>query len=120
MNIIESLDGTCYLTGLAHVVSLVFPCSFYALQYVSFSKFAIDAVIPGYHVCKEIWPNPVDEEEITCECEVGNSHNPLAIAIKKLTRISAGEDDHPCFFTFIYMIPIDLKVLIFLILVWLL
>jgi len=33
---------------------------------------------------KEIWPNPVDEEELTCEREVGNSHDPLAVAVKKL------------------------------------
>ena len=49
------------------------------------ASFAIDAVICGYHVCKEIWPNPVDEEELTCECKVGNSHDSLAVAIKKLS-----------------------------------
>ena len=48
------------------------------------ASFTIDAVIRGYYVYKEIWPNPVDEEELTCECEVGNSHDPLAVAIKKL------------------------------------
>ena len=35
----QSLDDERYLTGLAHVVSLLFPCSFRVLQYVSFSKF---------------------------------------------------------------------------------
>jgi len=48
------------------------------------ASFVIDAAIHGYHVYKEIWPNLIDEEQLTCEREVGNSHNPLAVAIKKL------------------------------------
>ena len=48
------------------------------------ASFVIDTAIRGYHVYKDIWPNSIDEEQLTCECEVGNSHHPLAIAIKKL------------------------------------
>ena len=48
------------------------------------ASFVIDTAIREYHVYKDIWPNPVDEEQLTCECEVGNSHKPLAVAIKKL------------------------------------
>ena len=48
------------------------------------ASFVIDAAIRGYHVYKEIWPNPIDEEQLTCEHKIGNSHNPLAVAIKKL------------------------------------
>jgi len=44
------------------------------------ASLAIDAVIREYHVCKEIWPNPV----LTCERKVRNSHDPLAVAVKKL------------------------------------
>jgi len=48
------------------------------------ASFVIDAAIHGYHVCKEIWPNPIDGEQLTCEGEVGNSDDPLSIAVKKL------------------------------------
>jgi len=48
------------------------------------ASFVIDAAIHEYHVYKEIWPNLIDEEQLTCEREVGNSHDPLAVAIKKL------------------------------------
>ena len=48
------------------------------------ASFVIDAVICGYHACKEIWRNPEDEKKLICECEVGNLHNPLAVGIKKL------------------------------------
>ena len=47
-------------------------------------SFVIDTAICGYHVYKDIWPNPIDEEQLTCECEDGNSHDPVAVAIKKL------------------------------------
>ena len=50
----------------------------------SSASFVIDAAIRGYHVYKEIWPNPIDDEQLICEREVGNSHDPLAVAIKKL------------------------------------
>ena len=48
------------------------------------ASFVIDTAIRGYHVYKDIWPNPINEEQLTCELEVGNSHDPLAVAIKKL------------------------------------
>ena len=48
------------------------------------ASFVIDTALCGYHVYKDIWPNPIDEEQLTCEREVGNSHDPLAVAIKKL------------------------------------
>ena len=48
------------------------------------ASFVIDAAIRGYHVYKEIWPNPINEEQLICEHKIGNSHDPLAVAIKKL------------------------------------
>ena len=48
------------------------------------ASFVINAAIRGYHVYKEIWPNPINEEQLICEHEVRNSHDPLAVAIKKL------------------------------------
>jgi len=63
----QSFDGARYLTGLVHVVSLVFFHACFALCNMSASaSFAIDTLIHGY-VYKEIWPNPVDEGELTCE-----------------------------------------------------
>ena len=48
------------------------------------ASFVIDAAIRGYHVYKEIWPNPINEEQLICEHEVGNSYDSLAVAIMKL------------------------------------
>ena len=48
------------------------------------ASFIIDTAIRGYHVYKDIWPNLIDKEQLTCERKVGNSHDPLAVAIKKL------------------------------------
>jgi len=47
------------------------------------ASFVIDAAIRDYHVYKEIWPSPIDEERLTCEREVGNLHDPLSVAVKK-------------------------------------
>ena len=44
------------------------------------ASFAIDAVIRRYHVYKEFGLTPWT----TCERKVGNSHDPLAVAVKKL------------------------------------
>ena len=40
-------------------------------------------MVRGYHEYKEIWPDPFVGEELPCEQEVGNPHDPLAVAIKK-------------------------------------
>ena len=49
-----------------------------------FSSFVVDSAICGYHVYKDIWPSPVAEEQLQCEQEVGNSHDPMSVTIKKL------------------------------------
>ena len=36
---------------------------------------------------QEIWPDPFVGEELLCEREVGNSHDPLAVAVKKTIRV---------------------------------
>ena len=47
------------------------------------ATFAIDSTIRGYHIYRDIWPSPVVEEQLLCEHEVGNSHDPMSVAIKK-------------------------------------
>ena len=42
-----------------------------------------NSVIRGFHVYKDIWENPVPGEELLCQCEVGNSHNALSVAVLK-------------------------------------
>ena len=32
---------------------------------------------------KDIWKNPIIGEELKCQCEIGNLHDPLAVAVVK-------------------------------------
>ena len=41
-------------------------------------------MIHGYHEYKVIWEDPINGEDLVCECEVGNSHDPLSVAVKKM------------------------------------
>ena len=36
-----------------------------------------------YHVYQVVWENPTSREELCCRCEVGNSHDPFAVAVIK-------------------------------------
>ena len=47
--------------------------------------FSVEAVVRGYHICKEIWEGAIDGVELPCEREIGNAHDPFAVAIKKAT-----------------------------------
>ena len=44
--------------------------------------FVIDSAIRAYYVYQDIWPSPVVEEWLLCKCEVGNSHDPMSVAVK--------------------------------------
>ena len=44
--------------------------------------FSVEAMIRGHHVYKEIWI-PVEGEILSCMREVGNSRDPMAVAVKK-------------------------------------
>ena len=46
-------------------------------------SFAVEAMVRGYHVYHLIWDAPIDGEGLECFREVGNVHNPSAVAIKK-------------------------------------
>ena len=46
-------------------------------------EFIICSAIQGHHVYKAIWENPIIGEELECQREVGNSHDPLAVAVLK-------------------------------------
>ena len=48
------------------------------------ATFVVDSAIRGYHVYKDIWPSPLVEEQLQCEREVGNSHDSMSVAVKKL------------------------------------
>ena len=39
--------------------------------------------IRGYHVYKDVWPNPFVGEIVCCEREERNDHDPYAVALKK-------------------------------------
>ena len=44
-------------------------------------RFSLNSMIRGYHEYSLIWNNPIVVEELACE--LGNSHNPHAMAAKK-------------------------------------
>ena len=46
-------------------------------------SFSISSAVRGFHVYKVIWENPAPGEELRCRREVGNSHDPLSVAIIK-------------------------------------
>ena len=41
---------------------------------------------PGYHEYKRVWDDPVDGEELEYKCEIGNSHDTHAAALRKAER----------------------------------
>ena len=44
----------------------------------------VQAVVHGYHYYEAIWEAGIDEEVRSCEREVGNVHNTLAICVKQV------------------------------------
>jgi len=40
-------------------------------------------MIRGYHEYKLIWNDPIIGKELRCQCELGNSHDPYAVAVQK-------------------------------------
>ena len=54
--------------------------------------FSFDSMIRGYHEYMKIWNNPVAREELPCSRELGNSHDPYAIAVKKFKKMIGGEE----------------------------
>jgi len=45
-------------------------------------SFVVHSMVRHYHKYKEIWLHPFIEE-LPCEWEARNTHNPLAVAIKR-------------------------------------
>ena len=51
---------------------------------MAISQFTVEAMICGYHEYKSVWINPVIEEELLCEWEIGNAHDTHAVAVCKI------------------------------------
>ena len=47
--------------------------------------FSVETVVQGYHTYEEIWNAVMDGTELPCEREIGNTHDPFVVAIKKIT-----------------------------------
>ena len=45
--------------------------------------FVVESMVRGYHEYKTVWENPVLGEELRCVREIGNPHDPTAVAIQK-------------------------------------
>ena len=46
--------------------------------------FRVVSKVRGYHVYQSLWPNPFIGEEVSCERETGNGHDPQAVAMMKM------------------------------------
>ena len=58
------------------------------------ATFHLDSAICGYHVYKEVWPNPFI---VYCEREERNAHDPFAVALKIAGTRTVGHVPHtPC------------------------
>ena len=47
-------------------------------------RFIVEAMIHGYYEYKNIRLNPVIEEKLSCEWEIGNTHDTHAMAVCKI------------------------------------
>ena len=52
--------------------------------------FLLNSMIRGYYEYHLIWSSPVAGEELTCHHELGNSHDPYAVAVKKVVGAEEG------------------------------
>jgi len=43
--------------------------------------FAVESLVRGYHVYKDVWNAPIDGRELCCEREIGNPQDPCAVAV---------------------------------------
>ena len=50
------------------------------------SSFAINSIVHGYHVYKDIWTS-VCGEELQCQCETGNVHDLYAVSVMRRGNI---------------------------------
>ena len=46
-------------------------------------SFGIESMARGYHEYKSVWEDQVHSEELNCTRDIGNSHDPMAVAILK-------------------------------------
>ena len=46
--------------------------------------FTFESMVHGYHEYQLIWEVPAVGEELNCHRELGNSHDPYAVAVKKV------------------------------------
>ena len=46
-------------------------------------SFGIESMARDYHEYKSVWEDPVHGEELNCTRDIGNSHDPMVVAILK-------------------------------------
>ena len=56
-------------------------CALIRIMDVSY-MLSFESMIGGYHEYRMIWNNPIAGEELPCYRELGNSHDPYAVAVK--------------------------------------
>ena len=73
-----------------HVSNLMFPADGKQMQLCALHMILQEVLsltqqfVVTIYVYKEIWSNPVHEEWLVCEYEIGNWHDPLSVVMKKL------------------------------------
>ena len=50
-------------------------------------EFFVQAMVQGYHIYQNIWNAACDGELLNCKRQIGNSHDPSAVAVKKGTTV---------------------------------
>ena len=49
--------------------------------------FTFESMVCGYNEYQMIWGVPAVGEELNCHRQLGNSHDPYAVAVKKYVRM---------------------------------
>ena len=52
-------------------------CESWRMEY----EFSVQAMVRGYHIYQNIWDAACDGELLNCERQIGNPHDPSAIAV---------------------------------------
>ena len=55
---------------------------------IAMETFQIESCVRGHHIYKEIW-NLSSGEELTCSCEIENTKDPFAVAVKRRTNLKS-------------------------------
>ena len=56
-------------------------------------EFNVEAMVHGYHIYQSVWDAAVNGEVLNCYREVGNTHDPSVVAVRK-DAVTVGHVTH--------------------------